>query len=251
RWRRVTIDDRIPVDAAGVPLLPVSEDPRELWPLLLAKALWKVCAASGVDCAAAGEAVAEGATGADPTAAEEAASDAANIGTDAAASSSDAGGVPAAVTAPASAPADAGVSAQLGDAERSVSTAEFAAFLTQCLTGWVPLSSGCSADGVGLSGAPHLAPELFLLPELSTAPAAMDAARERQELLLRKQARFLHKNRPQKPLTKTAVSAEEIAVIARARHGRMAEITAAIAKPRRRVSLLVAPNGRVLPLLAI
>ena len=38
-WRKVTIDDTVPVDADGNILLPRSSLAGELWPLLLAKAL--------------------------------------------------------------------------------------------------------------------------------------------------------------------------------------------------------------------
>jgi hypothetical protein len=41
-WRRVVVDDRIPVDLSGNPLFVNSEDPREIWPLLLAKGLVKL-----------------------------------------------------------------------------------------------------------------------------------------------------------------------------------------------------------------
>ena len=41
-WRAVTVDDRIPLDSASRPMLPMSAEPRELWPLLLSKALAKL-----------------------------------------------------------------------------------------------------------------------------------------------------------------------------------------------------------------
>jgi len=41
-WVSFTIDDMVPVDAAGMPLLPVSKHPNEIWPLLLGKALLKL-----------------------------------------------------------------------------------------------------------------------------------------------------------------------------------------------------------------
>ncbi|CBZ55629.1 hypothetical protein NCLIV_060540 [Neospora caninum Liverpool] len=42
QWRLVEIDDFIPCDAAKRPLAPVSSrDSRDLWPMLLAKAIWK------------------------------------------------------------------------------------------------------------------------------------------------------------------------------------------------------------------
>ncbi len=44
RWRRVTIDDRMPVDLFGTPLL-VGVRPLQLWPLLLSKAVMKIMAA--------------------------------------------------------------------------------------------------------------------------------------------------------------------------------------------------------------
>ena len=40
-WRTVTVDDRIPVDLFGQPLL-VGVRPLQLWPLLLSKAVLKV-----------------------------------------------------------------------------------------------------------------------------------------------------------------------------------------------------------------
>ena len=33
-WVTFTIDDSVPVDAAGVPLLPVSKHANEIWPLV-------------------------------------------------------------------------------------------------------------------------------------------------------------------------------------------------------------------------
>ncbi|KAL0028975.1 hypothetical protein WJX77_009213 [Trebouxia sp. C0004] len=42
-WRRVTVDDRIPVDAYGAPLL-VGSMPAQLWPLILSKAILKLMA---------------------------------------------------------------------------------------------------------------------------------------------------------------------------------------------------------------
>lgn len=44
RWRAVTVDDRVPVDASGQPLL-VSALPLQLWPLLLTKAIFRLMAA--------------------------------------------------------------------------------------------------------------------------------------------------------------------------------------------------------------
>jgi len=42
-WHRVTVDDRIPVDAYGAPLL-VGSMPAQLWPLILSKAILKLMA---------------------------------------------------------------------------------------------------------------------------------------------------------------------------------------------------------------
>ena len=44
-WRKVTIDDRVPVDSAGKPLLLVSANSNELWPILISKALLKIACA--------------------------------------------------------------------------------------------------------------------------------------------------------------------------------------------------------------
>jgi hypothetical protein len=43
-WRKITIDDRIPVDNEGKPLLICSSISNELWPLLLTKAVLKIAA---------------------------------------------------------------------------------------------------------------------------------------------------------------------------------------------------------------
>ncbi|KAI8853937.1 hypothetical protein BC829DRAFT_439713 [Chytridium lagenaria] len=45
-WRRITIDDRIPVDEQGRPLVISSPAPHELWPMLITKALIKLAATS-------------------------------------------------------------------------------------------------------------------------------------------------------------------------------------------------------------
>ncbi|KAJ3193292.1 hypothetical protein HK101_005088 [Irineochytrium annulatum] len=45
-WRRVTVDDRIPVDEQGRPLVISSPLVHELWPLLVSKALLKLAAVS-------------------------------------------------------------------------------------------------------------------------------------------------------------------------------------------------------------
>ena len=42
-WRRVTVDDRIPVNAFGAPLL-IGSMPSQLWPLILSKAVIKLMA---------------------------------------------------------------------------------------------------------------------------------------------------------------------------------------------------------------
>ncbi len=41
-WRLVIVDDRVPCDAAGKPLLPRTANPAEIWPMILAKALFKI-----------------------------------------------------------------------------------------------------------------------------------------------------------------------------------------------------------------
>ncbi|KAI9208034.1 uncharacterized protein BJ171DRAFT_636543, partial [Polychytrium aggregatum] len=45
-WRKITVDDRIPLDSDGRPLLMSSPAVNELWPLLLSKAVVKVAALS-------------------------------------------------------------------------------------------------------------------------------------------------------------------------------------------------------------
>jgi hypothetical protein len=46
KWRAITIDDRVPVDANGDPVIAASANPQELWPTLLAKAVYKVYSSS-------------------------------------------------------------------------------------------------------------------------------------------------------------------------------------------------------------
>ncbi|KAJ3025852.1 UNVERIFIED_CONTAM: hypothetical protein HDU68_006578 [Siphonaria sp. JEL0065] len=48
-WRKVIVDDRIPVDDQNRPLLVCSPTPQEIWPLLLTKALLKIASASYKD----------------------------------------------------------------------------------------------------------------------------------------------------------------------------------------------------------
>ncbi|KAJ3217012.1 hypothetical protein HDU67_008657 [Dinochytrium kinnereticum] len=45
-WRRITIDDRIPVDEQGRPLVICSPAPHEMWPMLISKALVKLATTS-------------------------------------------------------------------------------------------------------------------------------------------------------------------------------------------------------------
>ena len=45
-WRKVTIDDTVPLDEHRQPLVPQSSYPGELWPMLLAKAVCRVLAGS-------------------------------------------------------------------------------------------------------------------------------------------------------------------------------------------------------------
>lgn len=42
RWRKVVVDDKVPVDEAGASMLPISANGNEVWPLVLGKALLKV-----------------------------------------------------------------------------------------------------------------------------------------------------------------------------------------------------------------
>lgn len=42
QWCAFTIDDQVPVGADGIPLLPVSKNPNEIWPLIIGKALLKL-----------------------------------------------------------------------------------------------------------------------------------------------------------------------------------------------------------------
>ena len=44
KWRRVVVDDRVPVDLFGRPLC-IASRPLQLWPILLSKAIFKVAAA--------------------------------------------------------------------------------------------------------------------------------------------------------------------------------------------------------------
>lgn len=47
KWRKVYVDDSIPLNAAGEVALATSADPLELWPLLLSKAIYTVYTACG------------------------------------------------------------------------------------------------------------------------------------------------------------------------------------------------------------
>lgn len=48
-WRRFLVDDMIPVDIYGTPLLPRTENEFELWPMLLAKAMIKIAALTWIE----------------------------------------------------------------------------------------------------------------------------------------------------------------------------------------------------------
>jgi hypothetical protein len=43
QFRKIIVDDNIPCDEEGIPLLPMSHNIAEIWPLILSKALLKVC----------------------------------------------------------------------------------------------------------------------------------------------------------------------------------------------------------------
>lgn len=42
-WRRIVVDDMIPVNKEKLPLLPRTNNNFELWPMILSKALLKLC----------------------------------------------------------------------------------------------------------------------------------------------------------------------------------------------------------------
>jgi hypothetical protein len=44
-WRKVIVDDRIPVDSNGKPLIIVGPTPNEIWPLIVTKAIIKIATA--------------------------------------------------------------------------------------------------------------------------------------------------------------------------------------------------------------
>ncbi len=67
RWRKVVVDDKVPVDEAGLSMLPISAAPNEVWPLVLGKALLKVF--SGQPIAAGGALILHALTGWFPTSA--------------------------------------------------------------------------------------------------------------------------------------------------------------------------------------
>jgi hypothetical protein len=52
-WRKIIVDDKIPVDDQGKPLLICSPAPNEIWPLLICKAIVKVACTSYKDADAA------------------------------------------------------------------------------------------------------------------------------------------------------------------------------------------------------
>ncbi|KAJ3309415.1 hypothetical protein HDV04_006156 [Boothiomyces sp. JEL0838] len=45
-WRKITVDDKIPLDSQGRPLVLSSSPPNEIWPMILCKALLKVASLS-------------------------------------------------------------------------------------------------------------------------------------------------------------------------------------------------------------
>lgn len=48
-WRRIVVDDMIPVDENKLPLLLRTANGHELWPMLLSKALLKLCSLTWTD----------------------------------------------------------------------------------------------------------------------------------------------------------------------------------------------------------
>ena len=46
KWRKITVDDLLPVDADGKLLLPVSSLDNELWPAIVCKAVCRVASAT-------------------------------------------------------------------------------------------------------------------------------------------------------------------------------------------------------------
>ncbi len=48
-WRKIVVDDRVPVDSLGQPLLLISSNPHEIWPIILSKALLKIASYSFKD----------------------------------------------------------------------------------------------------------------------------------------------------------------------------------------------------------
>ncbi|KAL5034688.1 hypothetical protein BDV3_004205 [Batrachochytrium dendrobatidis] len=55
-WRKITVDDRIPIDASGKPLMISSPATTEIWPLLICKALVKAANTSFKECEGMNEA---------------------------------------------------------------------------------------------------------------------------------------------------------------------------------------------------
>ena len=42
KWRKIVVDDSIPCDEDGSPLLIVSDNPNEIWPLIISKETLKI-----------------------------------------------------------------------------------------------------------------------------------------------------------------------------------------------------------------
>eukprot|EP00752_Nemacystus_decipiens_P010794 g9601.t1 len=253
RWRKVEVDDCIPLDATRSPVIAASEDPVELWPLLLSKALYKLYRLGGYDLAQPQEVTTT-------TTTVEAVDTTTSSRDDATASSKDEGDGPSPASAPAKDATNGGVATgEINDegaddeAMDEAEQARFVAFVLHSLAGWIPsVTTGISAETALLEGTPGLTPDDLHLPALPPVDVEEEAARERLEERKRRQALFLHKKRRPRKVERKVVSAEERAEVDSARLRKMRAVTQKLLQgTRREVYLVCMPGKPAYPVLAV
>eukprot|EP00903_Cladosiphon_okamuranus_P015705 g14497.t1 len=235
RWRKVEVDDFIPLDATRSPVIAASENPLELWPLLLSKALYKLYRLGGYDLALAPKVSAN--------------TDDAADWDDGSTHASPPGGAMNGSVATGE-DSDEGVGDGRVDEEDQ---ARFVAFVLHSLAGWIPsVASGISAEVALSEGTPCLTTEDLSLPALPPVDVEEEAARERLEERKRRQALFLHKKRRPKKVERKIVSAEERAEVDSARLTKMSTVTHKLLQgTRREVYVVCMPGKPAYPILAV
>ncbi|CAN0177163.1 unnamed protein product [Scytosiphon promiscuus] len=227
RWRKVEVDDSIPVDAARCPVIAASEDPAELWPILLSKALYKLYRLGGYEIAQ--EAISTAASHSAVTVVTTVATDA------------------TVQNGPTAQDATETCDSLAGGCGDQAGRARFVAFVLHSLTG-EGISHWLSAEMALAQGTPSLTSDDLLLPALPPVDEEEEAARERLEERKRRQALFLHKKRrPRK-----VISAEERAEVDAARVRKMRVVAAKVLNGHRReVYMVCMPGVPACPVLAV